>query len=131
MNYSKKRFHSDIDSFVNYVALCLNEKDDVHLYLERKNNVIEYGRYTSSNKRKENHLVKMVSNEDLYRFCEALQETFYDDISYRSNDVTKERESMTTFIGEHLKIDTTTDNSSDYSWIYGKTHKKGKTLIKK
>ena len=65
MNYSKKRFHNDIDSFVNYVVLCLNEKDDVHLYLERQNNVIAYGRYTSSTSRKKTNLVAMDSNDVL------------------------------------------------------------------
>lgn len=111
------------DRFIEYVKKYTNDSEEFYaLYILRRNNEIEYGRYEHGIRIKED-IIKIVTQNDLKVLYELLQTEFADSFCEGYKQTFGIGWSLVPQIGDNIMIDINSDNPIDKNWFFEESHK--------
>ena len=117
-----EKFNEECSLFINYIRQYTQNDEITALYILRQENIIQYGKYAYGIKA-DNHSIEMISNEDLKKLYELLQNEFSSSFVYGCIHTFGQGWSLKPMLGKNVTIDINSDNSSDRNWFYEETHK--------
>lgn len=124
------KFNESCVEFISFIKQCVeNVKENkvyVFLYMLRNGNSINYGEYEHGLREKKG-TIEMISNEDLRKLYELLQDKFATDFIGGCKHTFGEGWSLNPTIGENVMIDINSCNSYDKDWFYEEVHKEQKS----
>jgi len=117
-----EKFNENCLVFLNYIKQCTQSDNICTLYMLRQENIIQYGKYDHGIKT-DNHIIEMVSNDDLKNIYELLQNEFTSDFVEGWKHSFGKGWSLSPTIRENVKIIINSNNPSDSNWFYEESHK--------